>query len=261
MKEHLKLNSGTTIPVIGFGTWQIVFHTKRKVTEAINAGNRLIDTAKVYGNEVGVGEAVRACGVPRDELFITTKLWNGDQGYDSALLAYDNSLKRLQLDYVDLYLIHWPSDDLDKRQDSWRALSELYKSGKVKAVGVSNYYADQIAEAVTATGVMPAVNQIEFHPFIYYEMQPTLEFCQREGIVVEAYSPLARGHHMQDPVINDIAEKHGKTNAQVLLRWCLQHGTVPIPKTSNPDRMRENLDVFDFKLTKQDMDKLNNLSG
>lgn len=259
--EAYELNTGAKIPAIGFGTWQIpdgheVFDA---VTEALKLGYRLIDTARIYGNERGVGQAVRQSGVAREEIFVTTKLWNDDQGYDSALSAFDHSMERLGLDYIDLYLIHWPASD--RRLEAWRGLEQIYRSGRTKAVGVSNYDVGHIKEILENSTLVLAVNQIQLNPFVYQEQAEVLEFCKLHGIVIEAYSPLARGRQMDNKVIAAIAENHKKSNAQVMLRWAIQHGTVPIPKSATPERIKENFEVFDFELSHDEMAKLDNLSG
>lgn len=261
MAEMLQLNTGKSIPRIGFGTWQILPNgvAKQAVAVALKAGYRLIDTAKLYGNETGVGEAIRESGIPREEIFVTTKLWNDDQGHDSTLEAFDASLNRLGLDYIDLYLIHWPATP--ERHDSWEALTELYKGGRARNVGVSNYTIHHLQELLeNTTDVLPAVNQIEFHPFVYEEQRPIVEFCQQHDIIVEAYSPLAHGGRVNDPSVQAIAGRLGKTNAQVLLRWAIQHDTVPLPRSTNPEHIAENLQVFDFELTLEDMHALNSLT-
>ena len=259
-RDYIKLNTGNWMPPIGYGTWQIIFNVRKKVLTAIETGYRLIDTAKIYGNETGVGAAIQKSGVGRQELFVTTKLWNSDQGKDKAMAAFDESLKRLGLEYVDLYLIHWPSRETDKRQQSWQILEEIYNSGRAKAIGVSNYKVEHLEELMTFAKVRPAVNQIEFHPYIYEEQKPTLEYCKKHDIIVEAYSPLAHGRHKQEEVIAKVAEKHQASSAQVMLAWAMWHGTVPIPKTTNPDRMKENLAATDLVLTVEDMSRLSNLS-
>lgn len=258
--QHVRLNSGTRMPIIGFGTWQIIFHTRKKVLQAIEAGYRLIDTAKIYGNEVGVGAAINESGVDRADIFVTTKLWNGEQGYDGSHRAFDESLRRLDLDYIDLYLIHWPSRERSTRRESWRALEEIYKSGRARAIGVSNYETEHLKEMFEYAKVKPAVNQIEFHPYIYKDNLPILELCQKHGIVVEAYSPLAHGRHANEPAIAEIASRHGASSAQIMLAWCLHHGTVPIPKTTDQARMKENLESVSIKLSTQDVKTLDNLS-
>lgn len=257
----LRLNNGQQIPPIGFGTWQILLNrkTKASVLHALDAGYRLIDTATVYGNEKGVGQAIHQSGIVRNEIFVTTKLWNGDQGYDTAIDAFDVSLTRLGLDYIDLYLIHWPVTG--KRMESWRALEDIYKVGRAKAIGVSNYTISHLEELLSGSETVPAVNQIEFHPYLYEEQLPVVEFCKQYGIIIEAYSPLAHAAKMDEPVIQDIAHETDKTYAQVMLRWSLQHGTIPIPKSGNPQRIRENLDIFDFELSATQMKRINRLSN
>lgn len=256
----VKLNTGNDMPKIGYGTWQILFGARKKVIKAIEAGYRLIDTAKIYGNEVGVGAAVRDCGLDRSEIFLTTKLWTGDQGYESTKEAFDDSIKRLGLDYIDLYLIHWPGHDPDKRQQTWKAFEELYEEEFAKAIGVSNFKVEHLKEMNAYAKVQPAVNQIEFHPYIYEEQLPVLDWCKDRGVVVEAYSPLAHGRHAQEPLIAAIAAEHQATSAQIMLAWCMHHGTVPIPKTTNPERMMQNLQAVDIKLTTDEVNQLNSLS-
>src|SRR5690606_35102587 len=193
----------------------------------------------------------RASEVPRDQIFITTKLWNMSQGYKRAKRAFNSSLRRLNMDYVDLYLIHWPVTR--KRADSWKALCEIYESGSAKNIGVSNYTVRHLKELMNQSGVVPAVNQIEFHPFLYEEQKELLEFCGQHGIAVEAYSPLAHGKVADTSVLPKIASNHGKSTAQVMLRWCLQHKTIPLPKSSNPQHISDNLDIYDFQLTDVEM--------
>jgi diketogulonate reductase-like aldo/keto reductase len=259
--KAVKLNTGATMPAIGFGTWKIFpnGHAKKATLEALSAGYRHIDTARIYGNEKGVGQAVRESGIAREELFITTKLWNGDQGYDKALKAFDKSLGRLGMDYVDLYLMHWPVPD--KRQESWRAMEEMYKSGRARAIGVSNFLVRHLEELAAASNTVPAVNQVEFHPFLYEDLISLLDYCKQKGIVFEAYSPLAHGKVTDVTVLPAIAKKHGKSTAQIILRWCLQHGTVPLPKSTNPEHIKQNLEVFDFELTPAEMEQINDLSS
>lgn len=258
--QTIKLNTGANMPAIGFGTWKIRFNgnAKKVVKQALDAGYRLIDTAKIYGNEKGVGAAIRESGIDRKEIFVTTKLWNGDQGYDNALNAFDESLKKLGLEYVDLYLIHWPVTG--KRLDSWRALQDIHRGGKAHNIGVSNFTVRHLEELVSKSEMVPSVNQIEFHPFIYKDQKPILDFCKQHKIVVEAYSPLAHGNRINDPVIRQIADKYKKSAAQIMLRWALQHGTVPIPKSTDQQRIVENIDIFDFNLSDNDLEVINNLS-
>lgn len=256
----MELNMGAQIPAIGFGTWKIRLNgsAQRAVAEALQAGYRHIDTARIYGNEKGVGRAIGASGIDRKEIFVTTKLWNGDQGHDSALKAFDGSLRRLGMEYVDLYLIHFPVTG--KRQESWKALEQIYKSGRAKAIGVSNYTVKHLEELLASSSVVPAVNQVEFHPFLYQDQEPLLKFCKSRGILVEAYSPLAHGKRIDEPLVGEIAAKYGKSNAQILLRWAVQQGTVPLVKSTHHERIVENLQIFDFRLADNDMQAINNLS-
>lgn len=255
----VKLNTGAEIPVIGFGTWGLQARQgSSAVLEAFKAGYRLIDTAMIYDNEKEVGEAIRASGLHRKDIFVTTKLWNSYQGYKTALAAFEESLERLGLEYIDLYLIHWPATD--KRDESWEALTELYKHGRAKAIGVSNYTIRHLAELAEKSSIIPAVNQIEFHPFLYKDQLEVLEFCKKHKIIVQAYSPLAQAHRINDPLLATIAEGFGKTPSQVMLRWALQHGTIPIPKAAHREHTISNIDVFDFQLTADDMAAIDNLS-
>jgi diketogulonate reductase-like aldo/keto reductase len=257
-----ELNSGKKIPSFGFGTWGLAdgAQAEQAVGKALEAGYRLLDTAKIYGNERSVGAAVRDSKVGREEILVTTKLWNGDQGYQTALDAFDASLERLGLEYVDLYLIHWPGR-ANSNRESWRALGEIYERGDAKSVGVSNFSVEDLEELRGGSQLVPAVNQIPFHPFVYSDQAGVVDYCQERGIVVEAYSPLSRGRHIKHKTISAIARAHNKTNAQVMLRWAIQHGTVPIPKSAHLKRIKENLQVFDFELTDKEMEQLNNLSG
>jgi len=244
------------MPVFGLGVWEA---SGKKCVEAVKhalrVGYRLIDTAKIYGNEEEVGLAVRESGVPREDVFVTTKVWTSDQGYESTLRACDASLKRLGMTYVDLYLIHWPGSK--KRADTWRALLELKDRGMARAIGVSNYYPHHLQEVLRAGPVVPAVNQIELSPFLH--PCEVTEFCRQRGIVIEAYSPLARGRRLRVPGLVAVARKYGKSPAQVMLRWSLQHGYVVIPKSVRPERIEENADVFDFELAPADMGALDAL--
>lgn len=252
------LQNGVTIPPIGFGTWKIPDGevVASAVESAIRAGYRLIDTAMIYKNEAGVGEGIRRSGVDRSELFITTKLWYVDQGYDAALKAIDTSLSKLGLDYVDLYLMHWP---FEKRVESWRAMEEIYKSKKAKSIGVSNFLPRHFESILESGSITPMVNQVEFHPFLYDQLGDIQEFCNENNILIEAYSPLAHAHNLDDPAIHEIAKKHGKSNAQIQLRWSIEKGTVPIPKSTNTDRIKENLNIFDFSLDDEDIKTIDGL--
>jgi len=255
--SRVTLHDGNTMPVLGLGMWQAGSgkQTRNAVATALEIGYRLFDTAKLYGNERDLGTAIRESGIPRKEIFVTTKLWNNDQGYESALQAFEKSRRELGLDYVDLYLIHWPVPGL--REESWKALLKIRDEGLARSIGVSNFTIRHLEELLRGTPAPPAVNQVEFHPFLY--QKDLLEFCVRQKIQLEAYSPLTRGHRLNHSVISQIASRHGRTPAQVLIRWSLQHGLVVIPKSISPDRIRENAAVFDFELKAEDMKRLDSL--
>ncbi|SNX65551.1 diketogulonate reductase-like aldo/keto reductase [Streptomyces sp. TLI_55] len=246
------LNNGIEIPQLGFGVFQVPDpETAAAVTSALEAGYRSIDTAAIYGNEAGVGQALAASGIARDELFVTTKLWNADQGYDATLKAFDASLAKLGLDFVDLYLIHWPTPARDLYRESWRAIEKLAGEGRIRAAGVSNFQPAHLRRLLDDSSLVPAVNQIELHPGL---QQRELRALHAElGIATEAWSPLAQGAVLGEPVLTSIAERYGKSPAQVVLRWHLQLGNVVIPKSVTPSRIRENADVFDFALTDEEM--------
>ncbi|MFJ4713615.1 aldo/keto reductase [Streptomyces sp. NPDC088785] len=249
------LNNGVTMPQLGFGVFQVPDEeTTAAVASALKAGYRSIDTAAIYGNERGVGRAIAESGIARDELFVTTKLWNADQGHDATLAAFDASLDKLGLDHVDLYLIHWPTPARDLYLDTWRALEKLYADGRTRAIGVSNFQPAHLERLIAASSVVPAVNQIELHPGL--QQAALREVHARHGIVTEAWSPLAQGAVLQDDAVTAIAARHGKSPAQVVLRWHLQTGNVVIPKSVTDSRIRENLDVFDFELGAQELDAL-----
>ncbi|MFJ4188429.1 aldo/keto reductase [Kitasatospora sp. NPDC089509] len=248
----MKLNNGVEIPQLGFGVWQVPDgETAATVTAALEAGYRSIDTAAAYGNETGVGDALAASGLPREELFVTTKVWNADQGYDATLRAFDTSLGKLGLDHLDLYLIHWPAPERDRYLDTWRALERLAAEGRIRAAGVSNFRAADLTRLFDHSELVPAVNQIELHPGLQQTELRALH--ARHGIATEAWSPLAQGAVLDDPAVTAIARRTGKSPAQVVLRWHLQLGTIVIPKSATPARIRQNLDVFDFELTEQDL--------
>lgn len=245
---NLTLNDGVAIPQFGFGVFQVPpAETVASVTKALELGYRHIDTAAIYGNEVEVGQAIAAAGLPRDELFVTTKLWNGEQGYDSALSAFEASAGKLGLDVVDLYLIHWPVPARDRYVESWRALVRLQQDGRVRSIGVSNFQPAHLRRLFDEVGVVPSVNQIELHP--YLQQAELRAFHAEHGIVTEAWSPLAQGLVLDDPVLVQIAAAHGKTAAQVVLRWHIQLGNVVFPKSVTPARIAENLEIFDFELS------------
>ena len=252
MVPSIRLNNDVDLPALGFGVYQLSDHdVEAAMHVAIEAGYRGFDTAAVYGNERGVGAAVRSSGLPREELFVTTKLGNTDHGYDAALKAFDSSRKRLGLDYVDLYLIHWPLPRRDAYVETWRALEKILADGQARAIGVSNFEIPHLERLLRETEVVPAVNQIELHPGL---QQPALRgFHEKHGIVTEAWSPLARGRGLDSEVITTVARKHGKTPAQVVLRWHIEMGHMIIPKSATPSRIRENIDIFDFELDEQDI--------
>ncbi|MEW2548465.1 aldo/keto reductase [Streptomyces sp. NPDC047002] len=243
------------MPQLGFGVFQVPDdETDAAVTAALRAGYRSIDTAAVYGNERGVGRAVAASGIAREDLFVTTKLWNADQGHDAALAAYDASLEKLGLDYADLYLIHWPAPAKDAYQDTWRAFEKLLADGRVRAIGVSNFQPAHLDRLISGSGTVPAVNQIELHPGL--QQRELRAFHAAHGIATEAWSPLAQGALLGEEAVTRIAERHGRTPAQVVLRWHLQLGNVVIPKSVTPERIRQNLDVFGFELSPTELDAL-----
>ena len=246
------LENGVEIPQLGLGVWQVEDEiVSDVVSAALDSGYRHIDTAAIYGNEEGVGHAIAASGLPRDEVFLTTKLWNSDQGYDSTLKAFDASLHRLGLDYVDLYLIHWQSLKRDKYVDTWKAFEQLYADKRVRAVGVSNFHVPALQRLFEETDLRPAVNQIELHPAL--PQDELRAFNAENDIITEAWSPLAQGGLLSEPTLKRLAEKHGKSPAQVVIRWHLQLGNVVIPKSKTPARIAENIDVFDFTLDNEDM--------
>lgn len=256
----IQLINGVEIPRLGLGVYRAPAGdtTVQAVSAALEAGYRHIDTAMIYGNERAVGRAVRESGIPREEIFVTTKLWNDDHGYETALRACDKSLSELGLDYVDLYLIHWPVPE--KRLDTWRAFEKLLADGKVRSIGVSNYLVRHLAELLAQSDTAPAINQIELSPYNYLYRKDTVDLCVQNNIVVEAYSPLTKGRKLNDPRLIAIAEKYGKSTAQILIRWVIQLDAVVIPKSVTPSRIRQNGDVFDFEISATDMNALNALN-
>lgn len=253
------LDNGVEIPQLGLGVWQVEERiTPDVVAAAFEAGYRHIDTAAAYGNEAGVGRAVAAAGLPRDEVFITTKLQNPDQGYDSTLRAFDTSLAKLGLDQVDLFLIHWPVPHRDQYLDTWRAFEQLYADKRVRAIGVSNFHIPALRRLFDETDIRPVVNQIELHPG--FPQDELRAFNAENDIVTEAWSPLAQGD-LSDPALRELADKHGKSPAQVVLRWHVQLGNVVIPKSKTPARIAENIEVFDFRLDNEDMARIADLEN
>ena len=271
--KDITLRNGLTMPRVGLGVWQAKGkEAEQAVRWALEAGYRLIDTASAYQNEEEVGKGIRESGIPRKDIFLTTKVWNDDQGYDTTLAAIDLSLQKLGTDYVDLYLIHWPftgvpwpfTDEAaindpahNKRAETWEAMEAILASGKAKSIGVSNYLITHLEEMKTYAKTQPAVNQIELHPFWY--RKELMDYCHAHDIVVEGYSPLSRAKKLMDPRVTTIAATYGKSNAQILLRWSLQHGNVVIPKSVHEERIAENIDIFDFQLSPEDMAALDAL--
>lgn len=253
--QKVKLNNGVEMPLLGFGVFQVPDpeECERSVYEAIQAGYRLIDTAAVYLNEEAVGKAIKRSGVPREELFITTKLWVQDVGYESAKKAFERSLQRLQLSYLDLYLIHQPYGDV---HGAWRALEELYAEGKIKAIGISNFHPDRVIDLIIQNKVVPAVNQIETHPFL--QQTETQKFLAEHNVQIQSWGPFAEGKNnlFTNELLTDIGQKYNKTVAQVVLRWLTQRGVVAIPKSVRKERIAENFNIFDFELSQEDMDAI-----
>jgi len=251
IQSKVTLNSGVEMPVFGLGVWQVPpgAPTRKSVASALECGYRLVDTAKLYANEEDVGAVLRERGLPRDEVFVTTKLWNSDHGYESTLKACEASLGRLGLPWVDLYLVHWPVPGA--RKDTWRAMERILKEGKARAIGVSNYMVPHLEELLASCDVVPAVNQFELSPFLY--QKGLIEFCRKQGIAVEAYSPLTKGNRLGDRRLKEVSARYRKTPAQLLIRWGLQHGIIEIPRSTRPDHIRENAQVFDFEISPEDM--------
>lgn len=257
--KSVKLNNGLEMPMVGFGVYQVSDEdTEKAVLAALKAGYRLLDTAAVYGNEAGVGRAIKASGIPREEIFVTTKLWiQPENGYENTKKALEDSLTRLGLDYVDLYLMHQPFGDV---HEQWRAMEDLYKAGKARAIGVSNFHMDRLMDLITCHEIVPAVNQIETHPF--YQRDAEIAFHKELGILQQAWAPLAEGKFeiFSNPILNQIAQKHGKSVAQVVLRWLNQRGVAIIPKSVKVERMLENREIFDFTLDEQDLAQIATLN-
>ncbi|MFP7487170.1 aldo/keto reductase [Priestia filamentosa] len=258
LKDTTTLHNGVKMPWMGLGVFKV--EEGEEVVESVKAALRngyiSIDTAAIYGNEEGVGKAIKESGIPREELFITTKLWNSEQGYEKTLKAFETSMEKLGLDYLDLYLIHWPGKD--KYKDTWKAFEKLYKDEKIRAIGVSNFQVHHLEDLMSEAEVKPMVNQVEFHPHL--TQKELLAFCKEQGIALEAWSPLKQGQLLDEPLLKEIAEKYNKSVAQVILRWDLQHGVVTIPKSTKEHRIIENADVFDFELSQEEVEKIDSLN-
>lgn len=256
--DKVKLHNGVEMPVLGLGVYKVEEGTQIEETihSALDYGYRLIDTASFYQNEEGVGRAIRNSSIPREELFITTKVWNSEQGYDNTLRAFDESMERLGLEYLDLYLVHWPVKGM--YLETWRALEKLYQEGRVKAIGVSNFKIHHLQDLLRHCVERPVINQVELHPLL--AQTELRNFCCQNDIKVEAWSPLSRGRFLDEPVLGSISDRHGKTPAQVILRWHLQHEIIPIPKSVTPSRLKENAEVFDFQLSQQEMAEIDGLN-
>lgn len=257
MNSTIELNNGVKIPIMGLGT-AALFGKKayQSVVWALESGYKMIDTASMYGNERNVGKAIQESGIPRDELFITTKVWETDQGYDNTIIALEKSLKKLKLSYIDLYLIHWPRSNL--RNETWKALEEILEDDKARAIGVSNYTIRHLETLFEIASTLPAINQVEFTPFLY--QKELLNFCKNNKIVVGAYSSLTRGQKFDNSTLKSISLKYDKTPAQILIRWGLQHGIIQIPRSQSKQHIHENVDVFDFNIDNEGMELLNNLN-
>ncbi|KMY53135.1 glyoxal reductase [Bacillus sp. FJAT-27231] len=260
LQDTLTLNNGLAIPQVGLGVYKMTDEIEANfaIQSALRMGYRLIDTAAIYENEQIVGDAVRASDVSRDEIFLTTKVWNSDQGYDQTMKAFETSLNKLQTNYIDLYLIHWPGKDKNKYRETWRALEKLYSEGAAKAIGVCNFQIHHLEELLAVCNEVPAINQIENHPYLTQEKLRA--YCQEKNIVVEAWSPIARNKLASEPTLNHLAKKYNKSVTQVILRWHLQNGTVVIPKSVHPERIKENSELFDFELSLEDMKNINALN-
>ena len=263
--KYFTLNNNIQIPSIGFGTWLIENgdSAEKNISDALECGYRHIDTAAAYGNEESVGRAIRESGIERSEIFVTSKVWNTERGYDKSLAAFDKTMEKLGLDYLDLYLVHWPCNVGSKEEwsqvnsETWRALEKLYEDKRVRAIGVSNFKVHHLEELLKSCSVVPMVNQIEFHPgFMQKEI---LDCCRKNNILVEAWSPLGRGRMAGSPLLQGLSEKYGKSIAQICIRWCLQNEVLPLPKTVTESRMAENADVFDFEISVEDMEKINSM--
>ena len=257
LQGSFELHNGVQMPYFGLGVYlsKDGEEVSNAVKVALNHGYRHVDTASIYNNEAGVGQGIKESDVDRKEVFVVSKVWNSDQGYDTTLKAFDASLERLGLDYLDLYLIHWPKGELSK--ETWKAMERIYVEKKVRAIGVSNFMQHHLEDLLASAEIVPMVNQMEFHPYLV--QQDLINFCKRKGIQYEAWSPMMQGNIFDMPVLKSMAEKYGKTVAQIVLRWDLQKGVVTIPKSSKPERIVSNADLFDFELSPEDIQLLDNL--
>lgn len=257
LNDVIVLNNGVKMPWVGLGVWKVTDNNEliNAVQTALKVGYRNIDTAAAYGNEEGVGEAIKTCGLPREELFITTKVWNRDQGYESTLNAFETSRKKLGLEYLDLYLIHWPVKE--KYVDTWKAMEKLYKEGLIRAIGVCNFHVHHLENLLNNSSIVPAVDQVELHPLL--SQRELRDFTKSKGIQIEAWSPLMQGN-LDNPVLTELGKKYGKSPAQIILRWDLQNGVVIIPKSVHENRIKENSDIFDFQLSSEDMGKIETIN-
>ncbi len=250
------LNNNIKIPRIGFGTWALNGKVAIEAVKwALQEGYRLIDTASFYGNEAEIGRAIKESSIPREDLFITTKVWDTEQGYDETFKAFERSVINLQMDYIDLYLIHWPRA---KRLKTWKAMEELYEQGSAKSIGVSNFTPDHLKELLANSTITPVINQVEFTPFLY--QKELLDFCTKHKIKIEAYSPLTKAKKLNNQILQEISNKYNKTPAQILIRWGLEHNLIEIPRSKNKTHISENINVFDFSINKEDMKKLDNFN-
>jgi len=256
IKSYTILNNRVKMPWLGFGTYKVENGQSviASVKEALNVGYSHIDTASFYNNEAGVGTAIKESGVPREEIFLVSKVWNSDQSYEKTLKAFEASINKLGTDYLDLYLIHWPTP---LHNEAWRALEKLYKEGYIRAIGVSNFTNDHLKDLMESAEIMPMVNQVEFHPLLIQNQ--LREFCKNNSIQLEAWSPLMRGKIFEIPILEELAKKYKKTISQIVLRWDLQMGVVTIPKSTTPSRIKENAEIFDFEISKEDMIKIQQL--
>lgn len=258
MSQRVRLlSSGISVPSIGFGTYKLGDNHKTKdlIRYALETGYRQIDAASFYGNEIGVGEGIKASNIKRNEIFLATKLWNDNHGYENTMKAFNESLEKLQVDYIDLYLIHWPNK---LNNETWKAFEELYKKGKVRAIGVCNFKIEHLEDLRKSAEIMPMVNQIELHPLS--SKNDMLSYCNKNNIQLVAWSPIMRGKLLSNEIMIELSKKHKKTIAEVILRWHIQRGVIPIPKSSNKERIKENFDIFDFKLSNEDMNYINSLN-